>query len=113
MQLPTTTLSLFLSLLGYVSAYNIWTCSEPNFGGECRLITTGWGGCNDLGDWGKQISSIGPDSGGWCDFWPAGSPSCHTTAGYWKYITYPGIADLGADAPALNKNVGTYYCYAS
>ncbi|KAF2499021.1 hypothetical protein BU16DRAFT_523624 [Lophium mytilinum] len=51
MQLPTTTLSLFLFLLSYVSAYNIWTCSEPNFGGDCRLITTNWGECNDLGDW--------------------------------------------------------------
>jgi hypothetical protein len=49
--------------------------------------------------------AIGPDSGGWCNFWPADGPRCYTTAGWWKYITFPGVAYLDVEVPRVNNNV--------
>ncbi|KAK1530236.1 uncharacterized protein CCOS01_05339 [Colletotrichum costaricense] len=55
--------------------------------------------------WVSRISSVGPDNGGWCDFYQAGS-GCDATKGSHQIFRYPG----GNLASGIDNNMGCFYC---
>lgn len=78
-----------------------------NWGGECQSFTNNLRNCTNLGDWGNQISSFGPDAGAACVIFT--DDGCMTIAGAHATARYPRIADLSF--VKMDKAVGSYICY--
>ncbi|OHE97246.1 hypothetical protein CORC01_07500 [Colletotrichum orchidophilum] len=84
----------------------VYMCDGQNFSGSCYY------GCYPISVgiypdsyWVSRISSVGPDSGGWCDFYQAGT-GCDGTKGTHQIYRYPG----GNLASGIDNNMGCFYC---
>ncbi|KAE9579746.1 hypothetical protein CGCF415_v003515 [Colletotrichum fructicola] len=83
----------------------VYMCDLDNFGGECYY------GCYPISVaiypdsyWVSRISSVGPDSGGWCDFY--GGNACEATRFSHQIFRNPG----GNLAAGISNNMGCFYC---